>query len=81
MSSEFPGAGAVLAACPECAVDLSDFDPRAHAIKHWGEALVDPRVGPEAAKRQKALLDLGRQRQRADEDRAAGASSSSAGRA
>lgn len=42
--------------CPECDVELEGRDLRAHSIQHFGEQLIEERLGAEAKARQAALL-------------------------
>jgi len=44
--------------CPECGIDLTGLDPKAHALDHWPEDIMDVPGYEEARKRQKILLEM-----------------------
>jgi len=45
--------------CPECGIDLTGIDLKAHALYHWPESIPDIPEYQEARKRQKQLLEGG----------------------
>jgi len=44
--------------CPECGVDLTGRDPKAHAYDHWPPGVRDDELGAEARARRKILLEM-----------------------
>jgi len=44
--------------CPECGVDMTGRDPKAHANDHWDPNIADKDLGKEATKRKKILLEM-----------------------
>jgi len=44
--------------CPECGVDLTGRDPKAHAHDHWPPSVRDDELGAEARARRKILLEM-----------------------
>lgn len=44
--------------CPECGVDLTGRNPRAHALSHYPEVIEPTAKNKEARKRQQFLYDL-----------------------
>jgi len=44
--------------CPECGIDLTGLDPKAHALDHWPENIPPIPAYEEARRRQKILFDL-----------------------
>jgi len=45
--------------CPECGIDLTNIDIKAHALTHWPESIPDLPIYAGARKRQEELLKLG----------------------
>jgi len=45
--------------CPECGIDLTNIDVKAHALTHWPESIPDLPIYAGARERQKKLLELG----------------------
>jgi len=45
--------------CPECGIDLTGIDVKAHALYHWVESIPDLPEYREARKRQSQLLKGG----------------------
>jgi len=45
--------------CPECGIDLTNIDIRAHALYHWPESIPDLPIYKGARDRQAKLLALG----------------------
>ncbi|MDH5199604.1 MAG: hypothetical protein OEW93_01850 [Candidatus Bathyarchaeota archaeon] len=58
MPDEKPAKSAGPKICPECGVDLSGRDVKAHTRTHYGEVEPDPRLYPDASKRYKILAKL-----------------------